>query len=50
MSPHRFCVAPMLDLTDRHCRHFHRLLSRRARLYTEMVATGALLFGPRERL
>ncbi len=50
MSPHRFCVAPMLDLTDRHCRHFHRLLSRRARLYTEMVATGALLHGPRERL
>ncbi|MBV2206413.1 MAG: tRNA dihydrouridine(20/20a) synthase DusA [Pseudomonas sp.] len=50
MSPHRFCVAPMLDLTDRHCRHFHRLLSRRARLYTEMVTTGALLHGPRERL
>jgi len=50
MSPHRFCVAPMLDLTDRHCRHFHRLLSRRARLYTEMVSTGALLHGPRERL
>jgi len=50
MSPHRFCVAPMLDQTDRHCRHFHRLLSRRARLYTEMVSTGALLHGPRERL
>ncbi len=50
MSPHRFCVAPMLDLTDRHCRHFHRLLSRRARLYTEMASTGALLHGPRERL
>ena len=33
----RFCVAPMLDLTDRHCRYFHRLLSHRARLYTEMV-------------
>ena len=50
MNPHRFCVAPMLDLTDRHCRHFHRQLSRRARLYTEMVSTGALLHGPRERL
>ena len=47
---HRFCVAPMLDLTDRHCRYFHRQLSRRARLYTEMVSTGALLHGPRERL
>ncbi|HQY71962.1 MAG TPA: tRNA-dihydrouridine synthase, partial [Pseudomonadales bacterium] len=47
---HRFCVAPMLDLTDRHCRYFHRQLSRRARLYTEMVTTGALLHGPRERL
>ncbi len=41
----RFSVAPMLDWTDRHCRHFHRLLSRRARLYTEMVTTGALLHG-----
>ncbi|MBN9428848.1 MAG: tRNA dihydrouridine(20/20a) synthase DusA [Burkholderiales bacterium] len=47
---HRFCVAPMLDLTDRHCRVFHRRLSARARLYTEMVTTGALLHGPRERL
>ncbi|MGD9946695.1 MAG: tRNA dihydrouridine(20/20a) synthase DusA [Burkholderiaceae bacterium] len=47
---HRFCVAPMLDLTDRHCRVFHRQLSRRARLYTEMITTGALLHGPRERL
>src|SRR5690606_27138174 len=36
--------------TDRHCRYFHRQLSRRARLYTEMVSTGALLHGPRERL
>jgi len=50
MNPHRFCVAPMLDHTDRHCRYFHRQLSRRARLYTEMVSTGALLHGPRERL
>lgn len=41
----RFCVAPMLDLTDRHCRYFHRLLSRHARLYTEMVTTGALIHG-----
>ena len=46
----RFCVAPMMDWTDRHCRFFHRQLSRRARLYTEMVTTGAVLHGDRERL
>ena len=44
-SPWRLCVAPMLDWTDRHCRSFHRLLSAHARLYTEMVTTGALLHG-----
>ncbi|UDL95570.1 tRNA dihydrouridine(20/20a) synthase DusA [Lichenihabitans sp. PAMC28606] len=49
-SPHRFSIAPMMDWTDRHCRFFHRLMTRRARLYTEMVTTGAILFGPRERL
>jgi tRNA-dihydrouridine synthase A len=41
----RFCVAPMMEWTDRHCRYFHRQLSRHARLYTEMVTTGALLQG-----
>ena len=41
----RLCVAPMMDWTDRHCRYFHRLLTTRARLYTEMVTTGALLHG-----
>lgn len=41
----KFCVAPMLDWTDRHCRYFHRQLSRDARLYTEMVTTGALIYG-----
>lgn len=46
----RFSVAPMMDWTDRHCRVFHRLLSRRARLYSEMVTTGAILHGDRERL
>lgn len=50
VSPWRFSVAPMMDWTDRHCRVFHRLLSARARLYTEMVTTGAVLHGPRERL
>ncbi len=38
-------VAPMMDWTDRHCRDFHRQISRRTRLYTEMVTTGALLHG-----
>jgi tRNA-dihydrouridine synthase A len=40
----------MMDWTDRHCRFFHRLMSRRARLYTEMVTTGAVIHGPRDRL
>jgi hypothetical protein len=44
-SPWRLSVAPMMDWTDRHCRHFHRLITRRALLYTEMVTTGALLHG-----
>ena len=47
---HSFCVAPMLDWTDRHCRFFHRLISKQALLYTEMVTTGALLHGDRQRL
>ncbi|ACK51768.1 TIM-barrel protein, yjbN family [Methylocella silvestris BL2] len=47
---YRFSVAPMMDWTDRHCRSFHRLLTRRARLYTEMVTTGAVLHGQRDRL
>lgn len=46
---HRFCVAPMLDWTDRHCRYFHRLLSKNALLYTEMVTTGALIHGNSQR-
>ncbi len=45
----RFCVAPMMDVTDRHCRYFFRLLSRQAWLYTEMVTTGALLHGDAAR-
>jgi tRNA-dihydrouridine synthase A len=49
-SSHRFAVAPMLDWTDRHCRYFLRLLSKRALLYSEMVTTGAVLYGDRERL
>jgi tRNA-dihydrouridine synthase A len=46
---HRFCVAPMMDWTDRHCRYFHRLISQHALLYTEMVTTGALIHGDHER-
>ena len=45
-----FAVAPMMDWTDRHCRFFHRLLTRRARLYTEMLTSAALLHGQRARL
>lgn len=44
-NPWRLSVAPMMDWTDRHCRYFHRLLSRHALLYTEMVTTGALVHG-----
>ena len=45
VSPWRLSVAPMMEWTDRHCRVFHRSLSRHTRLYTEMVTTGALLHG-----
>jgi tRNA-dihydrouridine synthase A len=49
-APWRVCVAPMMDWTDRHCRYFHRLLSPRARLYTEMVTSAALVRGRQLRL
>nr|WP_041523789.1 tRNA dihydrouridine(20/20a) synthase DusA [Gilvimarinus agarilyticus] len=45
----RFCAAPMMDWSDRHCRFFWRLLSKNTLLYTEMVTTGALIHGDRER-
>ena len=48
-NPHRFGVAPMMEWTDRHCRYFHRQLSRHARLYTEMLTTGTLLHGDAAR-
>lgn len=47
---YRFSVAPMMDWTDRHCRVFHRMMTQRARLYTEMLTTGAILHGDRRRL
>ena len=43
-------IAPMLDWTDRHCRFFHRLLTQYSLLYTEMVTTGAILYGNRQQL
>ena len=46
----KFSVAPMMDWTDRHCRVFHRLMTRRGRLYTEMLTTGAIIHGDRARL
>jgi tRNA-dihydrouridine synthase A len=47
---HRVCVAPMMDWTDRHCRAFHRALTRRALLYSEMLTADAVIHGDRERL
>ena len=50
LNMHKFCIAPMMEWTDRHCRFFHRLLTRRTLLYTEMITTGAVLRGERARL
>ena len=49
-APWRFSVAPMMDWTDRHCRFFHRLMTRHALLYTEMVTSAAVVHGNRPRL
>jgi tRNA-dihydrouridine synthase A len=49
-SSHRFCIAPMMEWTDRHCRVLHRRLSRHALLYTEMVTAEAVIRGDRARL
>lgn len=49
-NKYKFSVAPMMDWTDRHCRVFHRHLTRRALLYTEMLTTGAIIHGDRARL
>ena len=50
VSAHRLSVAPMMDWTDRHCRVFHRQMTRRAMLYTEMVTAPAIVHGPKPRL
>ena len=47
---HKFSVAPMMDRTDRHCRYFHRLLTKRSFLYTEMLHANAVLKGDTEKL
>jgi tRNA-dihydrouridine synthase A len=49
-TSHRLCIAPMMDWTDSHCRVLHRLLTRHARLYTEMVTAEAVIRGDRTRL
>jgi tRNA-dihydrouridine synthase A len=49
-ASHRLSVAPMMDWTDRHCRVFHRQMTRRAMLYTEMVTAPAIVHGPKPRL
>ena len=46
----RLSVAPMMNWTDRHCRVFHRLLSKNTLLYSEMITTGAIIYGDRGRL
>ena len=48
-NAHQLSVAPMLDWTDRDCRYFLRLISKHTLLYTEMVTTGALIHGHRQR-
>jgi tRNA-dihydrouridine synthase A len=50
LATHRLSVAPMMDWTDRHCRYFHRQLTRHAVLYSEMVVADAVLRGDRDRL
>ncbi|WP_336276899.1 tRNA dihydrouridine(20/20a) synthase DusA [Bartonella sp. CB178] len=49
-SPIKFAVAPMLDWTDRHCRFFYRLLTKKTLLYTEMIVADAVIHGVREQL
>ncbi|PHS20185.1 MAG: tRNA dihydrouridine(20/20a) synthase DusA [Kangiella sp.] len=46
----RLSIAPMMDWTDRHCRYFHRLITKQTLLYTEMVTSGAIINGDREKL
>ena len=47
---HNFCIAPMIDVTNRHCRYFFRKFSKYARLYTEMVVADSIIFGNKDFL
>lgn len=47
---HRFSVAPMMDWTDRHCRYFHRLISKKTQLWSEMITAKAIIHGDKNRL
>ena len=49
LPPRRLSVAPMLDWTDRHCRYFHRQITQHTWLYTEMVTTGSVIHGDKQR-
>ncbi len=49
-NDYRFAIAPMMDWTDRHCRNFHRVLTKRALLFTEMVVADAVIRGDRKKL
>ena len=44
-SVHKFCIAPMMQYTDMHDRYLLRLISKKVFLYTEMIATGSLIYG-----
>ena len=46
---YKFCIAPMMDWSDKHCRYFWRLLTKKSRLYTEMITTGAIIHGDAAR-
>lgn len=47
---HTFCIAPMMDRTDRHCRYFHRVLTKKSHLYTEMIHSNAIINGDTDTL
>ena len=47
---YNFSVAPMMDWTDKHCRFFHRLISKEALLFSEMITTKAIIHGDRDKL
>ncbi len=49
MNTHKLCIAPMMEWTDRHYRYLVRLMTKQTCLYTEMVTSGALIHGDRER-